>query len=104
LNDSCLLSYQFESSLAPAFPNADIAVSEWSTGHHIQRATLCGMLFASSAPFHDLGSLIFSDDTLHLQQQIIFRALAEGPIQEHEFDPTPPPLVEKKDLIRVVAG
>jgi hypothetical protein len=38
------------------------------------------MLLASPAPLHDLGSLIFGDDSLHLQQQIIFWALAEWPI------------------------
>jgi hypothetical protein len=35
------------------------------------------MFLASPTPLHDFGSLIFSDDALHLQQQIIFRALAE---------------------------
>jgi hypothetical protein len=36
--------------------------------------------FGKRAPKNDLGSLILGDDALHLQQQIIFRALAEWPI------------------------
>src|SRR5260370_28814410 len=90
--------------MTSAFPNGDIAVSEGSVGHHVERSALCRMLFASSAPLHDLGPLIFSDDALDLQQQVIFWALAEGPVQEHQLDTTTAPLVERKNLIRVVAG
>jgi len=61
------------------------------------------MLFASPTPLHDLGSLIFGDDALYLQQQIIFRALAEWPIQKNDFDTPSLPLVEKQDLVGVVA-
>jgi hypothetical protein len=104
LNYSCLFSHWFEPGLTSAFPNRDIAVSEWSVGHHVERSALCGMLFATSAPLHDLGSLIFSDNALHLQEQVIFGALTERPVQEHQLDTAPPPLVEEKNLIRVVAG
>jgi hypothetical protein len=38
------------------------------------------MLLPAPTSLHDLGSLILGDDALHLQQQIIFRALAEWPI------------------------
>lgn len=104
MNDSCLPSHRFESGLATTFANGDVAVSEWSVGHHIERSALCRMLLASSAPLHDLGSLIFSDDALHLQQQVIFWALAERPIQEHQLDTTTAPFVEEKDLVGIVAG
>ena len=30
--------------------------------------------------------------------------MAEGPVQEHQFKPTPTPLVEEKNLVGIVAG
>jgi hypothetical protein len=38
------------------------------------------MLFTPPTPLHDLGSFIFDNDALHLEQEIIFRNLAERPI------------------------
>jgi hypothetical protein len=86
LNNSCLLSHRFESGLASAFPNGDVVVSAWGVGHHVEGSALCRVLFASSASLHDLGALIFSDDTLHLQQQVICWTLAERAVQEHQLD------------------
>ena len=44
----------------------------------ITLTVLCCVLLASTTPLHDFGSLIFSDDDLHLEQEVIFRALARG--------------------------
>ena len=40
---------------------------------------------------HELGSLIFSNDALHLEQKVVFRALAERPVQEDKLDSNYPP-------------
>jgi hypothetical protein len=45
------------------------------------------MLLASATPLHDFGSLVYRDDALDLEQQIIFRALPERPVQEHHISP-----------------
>jgi hypothetical protein len=75
-----LLGYWLKSRVTSPFTDRHIAISEWSTRHHVERPTLSGMLFSSPTPLHDLGSLIFGDDALHLEQQIIFGALAEWPV------------------------
>jgi hypothetical protein len=80
LDNSCLLGNWLESRLTATYADRHIAISERSPGHHVKRPTLGSMLLPSPTPLHDLGSLIFSDDALHLQQQIIFWALAEWPI------------------------
>jgi hypothetical protein len=98
-----LLGYWLKSRVTSPFADRHIAISEWRARHHVERPTLSGMLLASPTPLHDLGSLIFGDDALYLQQQIIFRALAEWPIQENDFDTPSLPLVEKQDLVGVVA-
>jgi hypothetical protein len=33
-----------------------------------------------TATLHDFGPLVLGDDPLHLQEQVVFRALAEGPV------------------------
>ena len=82
LDDMCLLSIRLKSGFASALANRDIPVSEWSTGHDIHGATLCVMPLTAPTTFHEFGSLIFSNDALHLEQQVVFRALTERPVQE----------------------
>jgi hypothetical protein len=53
------------------------------------------MLLTPPTPLHDFGSLIFSDDALHLEQEVIFRALAERPVQDHHLDTATSPLIEQ---------
>jgi hypothetical protein len=61
------------------------------------------MPLTSSTSLHDLGAFIFGDNALHLKQQVILRALAEGPVQEDQVDAAPAPFVDEQNLIRVVA-
>jgi hypothetical protein len=90
-----LFSYRFKSRLAIAFVNRNIAISERSPGHHVERTALGCMLLTPPTPLHDFGSLIFSDNALDLQQEVIFRALAERPVQENHLDASPAPFVEQ---------
>jgi len=86
LDDSCLLNIGLKPSPASALANRDVPISEWSTGHDIQRAALRCMPLTASTTLHELGPLIFCDYALHLEQQVVFRALAERPVQEHKLD------------------
>jgi hypothetical protein len=45
------------------------------------------MALAPPAALEHLGALILGDHPLHLQQQIVLRGLAQGPVQEDERDP-----------------
>jgi hypothetical protein len=80
LDYPCVLGHRLKSRLTAAFTDRHIAISERRAGHHVKRPTLSSMLLPAPTPLHDLGSLILGDDALHLQQQLIFRALAEWPI------------------------
>jgi hypothetical protein len=62
------------------------------------------MPLTAATPLHEFGSLIFGNDALHLKQQVVFRALAERPVQEDEFYISPPPLVQEQNLVRIVAS
>ena len=57
------------------------------------------VLLATSAPLHDLGSFILRNDALHLEQQVVFRALPERPVQEDYFDTGPVPLINEENLV-----
>jgi hypothetical protein len=104
LDYPCLFRDWLKSRLTSTLADRDIAVPERSARHYVERTALGCMFLASATPLHDFGPLVFGDDALYLQQQVIFRALAEWPVQEHQLDAATTPLVEKKNLIRVVTG
>ncbi len=62
------------------------------------------MPLTAPTTFHEFGSLIFSNDALHLEQQVVFRALTERPVQEDKLDISPPPLVQKQNLVGEIAS
>jgi hypothetical protein len=95
LDNSCLFRYRFKTRLAIAFANRNISISGRSPRHHVERTALGRMLLTPPTPLHDFGSLIFSKDALHPEQEVIFRALTEGPVQEHHLDTAPTPLIEQ---------
>src|SRR6266851_8777260 len=80
LHNARLFGHRLKSRLTSTLANGDVTIPEWSVRHHVERTTLGRMLFATPAPLHDLGSLIFGDDALHLQRQVILWTLAERPI------------------------
>jgi hypothetical protein len=56
---------------------------------------LSGTLLPTSAPLHDFGSFVLSDNTLHLEQQIVFRTPPQRPVQEDQFDTGALPLINQ---------
>src|SRR5207249_10243623 len=55
----------------------DVAVAIWRSAEHIHRDHPRRMSLASAVAFHDLGVLILGDCPLHLQEEVVFRALAQ---------------------------
>jgi hypothetical protein len=53
------------------------------------------VFLAAPAPFHDFGSLILRNNTLHLEQQVVFRALSKRPVQEDYLDTGAVPLIDQ---------
>jgi hypothetical protein len=68
--------------------------------HH---ARARGMPLTTSVTFTDFGTLILGDHPLDLQEQIVFRALAQRPGEEDALDPGAPKLLHQHDLIGIFA-
>ena len=62
------------------------------------------MPLAAPVAFDDLRPLILGDHALHLQEEIIFWALAQGPVEKNDLHPGPPEFIHEQDLIGVFAG
>ena len=95
---------RLKSGLSSALANRDVTVPEWSAGHDIHGTALRCMPLTAPATLHELGALVLGNDALHLEQQVVFRALAERLVQEDNLDIGPPPLVQEQNLVRVVAS
>ena len=61
------------------------------------------MSLATAVAFHDLGALILGDHPLHLQEEVVFRALAQRPVEEDDLHPGTPELLHQQHLIGVFA-
>lgn len=59
------------------------------------------MTFAAATPLHDLGTLVFGEHALHLQEQVFLRADADRAIQKRDLDAVLREFVHQQHLIRV---
>ncbi|HEX2479178.1 MAG TPA: hypothetical protein VHK45_07840 [Geminicoccaceae bacterium] len=59
---------------------------------------------SSPAPLQDLGALVFGDDALDLEQQVVFRAGADRAVEEGNLDAGTPKLLHQEGLVRVAPG
>ena len=66
----------------------DIAVAIGRPAQHIDRAGSGRVALAPAMAFDNLGALILGHHALHLQQQVVFRAAAQLPVQEDDFHPS----------------
>ena len=62
------------------------------------------MAFSATTSLEDLRPFVLGDHALHLQQQVFFGTVADGPIQKDQFDATPPQLLDKQNLVGVLPG
>ena len=62
------------------------------------------MPLAAAMAFENLGALILGNHALHLQEEVIFWTLAQGPVQKDHLHPGAPEFVDQQDLIRIFAG
>ena len=86
----------------PSF--SDIAVAIGRAAEHIDRTKPGGMALATPVPLDDLGPFILRHHPLHLEQQIIFWALARGAVEEDDLDARAAELIDQQDLIGIFAG
>ena len=57
------------------------------------------MPLAAALAFDDLGALILGHPALHLQEEVVFWTLAQGPVQKNHLYPCAPEFVDQQDLI-----
>jgi hypothetical protein len=86
-----------------AIPRLDrhVAVPVGRRSQHTDTSLPRGVELAAAAPLGDLGTLVFGDDALHLEQQIILRALARRVVEEHQLDPRAAELIHQQRLVGV---
>jgi hypothetical protein len=58
---------------------------------------------AAAAALQDLGALIFRDDALDLEQQVVLGRAPQRAVEEDQLDAAPPQLVDEENLIGVAA-
>jgi hypothetical protein len=61
------------------------------------------MLLASAATLHDLGTLVFGDHALDLEQQVRLGTTPDGVAQENDLDAAPGEFLEDQHLIDILA-
>src|SRR5215831_7855282 len=82
----------------------DIAVPIGGAAEHVDGPDLGRMALATPMPLNDLGALILGNHPLYLQQEVVFGALPQGTIEEHNLHPGASELIDQEDLIGIFAG
>ena len=85
------------------FPT-DIAVAERRAGHDTENAGSRQVAFAPAASLQHLGALVLGKHALQLKQQVIFRRLANGSVEEDDLRAGMGEFLDENGLIGVVAG
>ena len=85
-HDACFLQEHIKTRLSIAIMLADIAIAIGCSTQDAHGTTLSRMTFATTAPLQDFRSLIFRDHALNLQEQLIFRCLANFPVEKIDLD------------------
>src|SRR5262249_59449899 len=81
--------------LPTPFVLGHIAVPIGGPAEPMHHANPRGMALATPMALDDLGSLILGNHPLHLQEQVIFRALAQGPVEEYDLHPGASELIDQ---------
>jgi hypothetical protein len=71
---------------------------------HVHRSDAGRMALATPMTLDDLGTLVLSDHPLYLQQQVVFWALSQGPVEEPDLDASASELLDQQHLIGIFAG
>ena len=80
------------------------AVPRGGSAEDIDRPDPCCMARATSMTRDDFGPLILGHHPVHLQQQVVFWALPQGPIEEDDLDASASERIDQQDVIRICAG
>ena len=99
-----LVRDQLIAGLATPLILGDIAVPVGRAAQHIHRPDMRGMPLPASVPFDNLGAFILGNHALHLQEQVIFRTVAQRVVQEDDLHPGTAELIHQQDLVGIFPG
>ena len=54
-------------------------------------------------PLKNLGPLVFGNDALNLQQELVLRRIADRPVQEHDLGPAAAKLLDQEHLVSMAS-
>jgi hypothetical protein len=57
-----------------------------------------------SSPLQDLGALVLGNDALDLEQEVVLRAGANGPVEDGDLNAGAPELLHQQGLVRMTPG
>lgn len=80
---------------------AYVPVSVGGAAQNADFALLCTVPFTTTRTLQNLGSFIFSNHALKLQEQLIFWPIRVRRIYEDGLNPLPKPLLSQQDLIGI---
>ena len=78
-----------------------VAVAEGRPPQGTREAGTRGMATSAPASLQELGAFVLGDHALHLQQEIVFRAGADGTVHEDHFGARPAEFLNEKHLVSV---
>jgi hypothetical protein len=86
LHHAGFIAHDVEACLSAAFLLVHIPVAVGCMTQDPDVTFLRGVPFAASAPFEKFGPLVFRNDALHLQQQLVFRRVPQGAVEKDDLD------------------
>ncbi len=104
LHHSGLLPHDLVARLAAALLDGDVTVTIRRPAQHVDAAPPRCVQFAPAAALADFGTLVLGHDPLDLQQQVVFRTVTQGAVEEHHLDAAARELVHEQDLVGVFPG
>src|SRR3712207_5972272 len=98
-HEACLLGHDLKPSNPTPSLAGDITIPVGRAGESADRTRSRGMAPSPPTPLQDLGALVFGDDALDLEQEVVLRAGADGAVQEGDLDASAPELLQDRKSV-----
>src|SRR5580700_3584267 len=87
----------------PLLTTTDIAIPIRRAGQCADRARASRMPTPASRTLQNLGPLVFGNDALNLQQELVLRCTADRPVQEDDLGAAAAKLLDQEHLVGVAS-
>jgi hypothetical protein len=102
-HDAGLVLHDLEPRHPAALTTTDIAIPKRRTGQCADRARASRMPTPAPRTLQNLGPLVFGNDALNLQQELVLRCTADRPVQEHDLGAAAAKLLDQEHLVGVAS-